>query len=160
MISLIPMRSENYAPYIKAAIISYASDNVAAGRWLEAGALERSHADFEKLLPQGLSTPNHFLYEIVADGCGPVGFAWLAIERKHGAVSAFIYDIEIVPGARRQGHASRALEALESKAAAAGASAIALNVFANNHGAQALYQKLGYAPTHFQMRKPLGQKSA
>ena len=160
MTTLIPMRPEYYGPYVEAAIISYAHDNVAAGRWLEAGALKRSRADFEKLLPQGLSTPNHFLYEIVADGSGPVGFAWLSIERKHGAISAFIYDIEIIPEARRQGHATRALEALESSAAAAGATTIALNVFANNHGAQALYQKLGYAPTNFQMRKPLAQGSA
>ena len=160
MTTLIPMRPENYGPYVEAAIISYANDNVAAGRWLEAGALERPRADFERLLPQGLATPDHFLYEILADDGRTVGFAWLAIECKHGAVSAFVYDIEIIPEARRQGHASRAMKVLESNAADAGAAAIGLNVFANNHGAQALYQKLGYTPTHFQMRKPLGQKTA
>ena len=38
----------------------------------------------------------------------------------------------------------------------AGASGIGLNVFAGNTGAQALYRKLGYVTTNFNMSKLLG----
>ena len=157
MTTLLPMRPERYASYVEAAIAGYARDNVSAGRWPEVGALERSRDDFVSLLPQGLATPEHFLYEILAHDGGPtVGGLHVHIENKHGAVSAYVYDIEIEPAFRRQGHAGRALQALETLAAAAGAGGIGLNVFADNTGAQALYRKLGYVTTNFNMRKPLG----
>jgi ribosomal protein S18 acetylase RimI-like enzyme len=113
------------------------------------------------LLPQGLETPDHFLFEVMADGAGPVvGFAWLTIERRLGAISAYIYNIEIKSEHRRHGHATQALQALESIAAAKGATSIGLNVFAHNTGAQALYRQLGYQPTNMNMRKPLQPESA
>ena len=161
MTTIRPMRAESYTAYVEAAIAGYAQDNVAAGRWPEVGALERSRADFESLLPQGLATPEHYLYEIIASPEDQViGFAWLAIEQKHGAVSAYIYDIEVKPEFRRRGHAMRALQSLESIAAAAGATSIGLNVFASNTQAQALYQRLGYAPTNVNMYKPLVREGA
>ena len=156
MTILLPMRPESFPAYVEASIAAYADDNVHAGRWAESGALERSRADFASLLPQGLATPDNFLFEIFEREEGPVvGHAWLALERKHSPVTAYVYNIEIGPAHRRKGHAFRALQALEAKAAAAGATSIGLNVFAFNTGAQALYRKLGYAATNFNMRKPL-----
>jgi ribosomal protein S18 acetylase RimI-like enzyme len=152
----MPMRAGSYAAYVADVIAGYAQDNVSAGRWPETGALERSRADIESLLPQGLATPGMFIYEIIDDEGGPaVGFIWLALEHKHGFVSAYVYDLEIKPEFRRRGHAMRALQALEPIAAAAGATGIGLNVFSHNADAQALYQRLGYVPTNFNMRKSL-----
>ena len=150
------MGRDRYAAYEEAAITGYAHDNIAAGRWDRTGAVERARADFEFLLPHGLDTPDNFLFEILAGDDGPViGFAWLAIERKYGPASAYLYDIGIDAAHRRKGHGMRALRALEDFAAGAGARSIGLNVFANNGEAQSLYQKLGYAPTNFNMRKRL-----
>jgi ribosomal protein S18 acetylase RimI-like enzyme len=150
------MRVDTYPAYLEAAIKGYAEENVATGRWPQAGAVERSREDFESLLPQGLGTPDNFVCEIFEEDCGPVaGYAWYALERKHGACTAYIYDLEVKPEYRRRGIAYRALKILEQLATEAGAASIGLNVFANNAGAQALYQKLGYAPTNFNMRKPL-----
>ena len=157
MTTLLPMRPERFGAFAEEEIAGYAHDNVSAGRWPEIGALERSRDELAELLPQGLATPEHFLYEILAHDGGPtVGSLWVHIERKHGAVSAYVYDIEIEPAFRRQGHAERALQALEGIAAAAGASGVGLNVFADNAGAQALYRKLGYVTTNFNMHKTLG----
>lgn len=154
--ALRPMRPETYPAYLEAAIAGYARDNVAAGRWPEVGALERSREDFESLLPAGLDTPDHFLFEILEADAGPlVGFVWYAIERKHGSCGAYVYDLEVKAEHRRQGHALRALRALESLAAASGADALGLNVFADNLGAQELYRRLGYVTTNFNMRKSL-----
>lgn len=156
MTILLPMRPGSYAAYVEASIAAYADDNVKAGRWAESGAAERSRADFASLLPQGLATPDNFLFEILERQAGTVvGFAWLALERKHAPVTAYVYNIEIEAAHRRRGHAFRALRALEAMAVAAGATSIGLNVFAFNAGAQALYRKLGYATTNFNMRKRL-----
>lgn len=156
MTTLLPMRRESYPAYVEAAIAGYAEDNVASGRWPKATALERARADIESLLPQGLDTPDNFLYEILERAGGSViGFLWFAVERRHGDIAAYLYDLEIKPPHRRNGHALRALQALERAAVARGALSIGLNVFASNAGAQALYRKLGYVPTNLDMRKRL-----
>ncbi len=150
------MRRESFAPYMQASVAAYAEDNVACGRWPQEGALARSLAEFESLLPQGLDTPDNHLFEIVATADGPVvGIIWFAVEVKHGLRSAFVYDVEIYPPFRRQGHAMRAFEALEPVVAGLGLSSIGLHVFGHNPGAQALYAKLGYGVTGINMVKNL-----
>jgi ribosomal protein S18 acetylase RimI-like enzyme len=157
----MPMRPDSYPEYAEASIAGYAEDNVRAGRWAEASAVARARADFASLLPKGLDTPDHFLFEILEREGGPVvGAAWLWLDRSHHPVTAYVYDIGIHAEYRRQGHALRALQALEATAAAAGAVSIGLNVFANNAAAQGLYRKLGYAATHFSMSKPLRRSAA
>ena len=142
------MRRESFAPYRQASATGYAEDNVACGRWSQQDALARSLAEFESLLPQGLDTPDNHLYEILADAEGPVvGVIWFAVVIKHGQRSAFVYDVEIHPPYRRQGHAFRAFQALEPVVAALGLSSLGLRVFGHNPGAQALYAKLGYGVT-------------
>ena len=156
MTALRPMRPETFPDYLEAAIAGYAQDNVSAGRWPEVGALERSREDFQSLLPAGLDTPDNFLFEILEERASLlVGFVWYTIERNHGSCIAYIYDLELKAEHRRKGHALRALQALESLAAADGATSIGLNVFANNLAAQQLYRRLGYEPTNFNMRKSL-----
>jgi ribosomal protein S18 acetylase RimI-like enzyme len=161
MTALRPMQAQTYAGYLEAAIVGYAQDNVTAGRWPELGALERSREDFDALLPQGLATPDNHLFEILDGESGPiVGCVWYAIERKHGACAAYVYDLEIKLEHRRKGHALRALQALEVRAQASGAVSIGLNVFADNAGAQSLYRRLGYKPTNINMYKALAKPAA
>lgn len=156
MTALCAMRAETYPAYVEAAIAGYAEDNVAAGRWPRDGAVERSRQEFASLLPLGLQTPDNLLFEILEDDSGPtVGFVWMALERRHGACRAYVYDLEVLAAYRRVGHAWRALKAVERLAIDAGATSIGLNVFASNLGAQALYRKLGYVPTNLNMYKPL-----
>ena len=157
MTVLAPMRPEAYSAYLQAAIAGYAEDNVASGRGPREGALERSRADFADSLPLGLATPDNFLFEIKAEESGPtIGALWFAVEERHGMRGAFVYDLEIQPEWRRQGHAMRAFEALESLVAELGLSSIGLHVFGHNPGAQALYAKLGYGVTGVNMAKNLG----
>jgi ribosomal protein S18 acetylase RimI-like enzyme len=155
------MQAGTYPVYLESAIKGYAEENVAAGRWPQVGAIERSREDFESLLPLGLDTPDNFLFEILDEDNGPiVGHVWYKLEQKHGSCSAYVYDLEVKPEHRRKGHAWRALKALELLATESGATSIGLNVFANNIGAQRLYQKLGYVPTNVNMSKSLGRTEA
>ena len=157
MTTLRAMPPQAYPDYVEASIAAYADENVAAGRWPPQGALERSREDYDALLPHGLETPDNFLFEIVAEeGGAAVGVVWVALDRRHGTCAAYLYDLEVQPAHRRAGHAWRGLQAVERFAVDAGATTIGLNVFANNTAAQALYRKLGYATTNFNMRKPLG----
>ena len=157
MTVLVPMSPECYRTFREAAIAAYAEDNIAAGRWRRETALEQSHASFESLLPQGLATPDNYLFEIKANPGGPtVGSLWFATQTSNGIRSAYVYDVEINAASRREGHATRAFQALEPIVRALGISSIGLHVFANNHGAQALYARLGYGVTGVNMVKHVG----
>jgi ribosomal protein S18 acetylase RimI-like enzyme len=154
--ALRPMQPQGFEKYAEAAILGYAHDNVTAGRWPAEGALAHSRADFEDSLPQGLATPDNYLFDILGNANGPpVGVLWFAVQVRHGLASAFVYDIEIKPEFRRQGHARRAFEALEPIVSAMGLASIGLHVFAQNPGAQALYAQLGYGVTGSNMTKHL-----
>ena len=156
MTRLVPMTPAGYAVYVQQAIAGYAENNVASGRWPAQGALERSQRDFESLLPQGLATPEHTLFDILAGDDGPVvGFLWFAIEAPRGLRAAFVYDLAIHAAWRRQGHATRTFAALETLVRSLGVDRIGLHVFGFNTEAQALYAKLGYSVTGLNMQKLL-----
>jgi len=161
MTTLVPMRPEAFTAYLNAAVAGYAEDNVASGRWPAEGALARSRADFEASLPQGLATPDNFLFEIKSELEGPtVGYIWFAVVEKNGIRSAFVYDVEVRSEFRRQGHARAAFKAIEPLVRDLGLSTIGLHVFGHNPGAQALYSSLGYGITGINMLKVLGKNGA
>ncbi len=160
MTILSPMRPELFAEYLKSSVTGYAEENVASGRWPAQDALQRSRNEFHELLPQGLATPNNYLFEIKAAENGPtVGFIWFAAEEHRGTRGAYVYDVIVKEAYRRLGHARRAFLALEPLVAALGLSSIGLHVFGHNAGAQALYSQLGYAVTGINMLKKLDARA-
>lgn len=154
MTELKPMSDAAFSAYLSVAAAKYADSNVAPGLWPREGALERARAAYRTLLPQGLLTPNNHLFEIQADSDGEaIGMLWFSVNDKNGAKTAFIYDIFIEPGFRRQGHAQRALKKLEALPVQHGALSVGLHVFSFNHEAQKLYAKAGYVTTGVFMNK-------
>ncbi len=152
MVRLAPMEETEYRPYIERLIRTYAADHVRAGRWTPAEGEGEARKEVERLLPQGLATPNQFLFSILAgEPESVVGRAWLAVEPRGG----FVYDLEVDPPHRRRGYAEAAMRALEPIARARGADRLGLHVFGDNVGARGLYRKLGYSETHVIMSKPL-----
>ena len=154
MATLVPMLPEAFAAFAEAANASYAEDNVNIGRWPAGDALELARAEMAQLLPQGLSTPNHFIYEIRdVSGTTSVGALWFAAVGTGSARSAYVYNILVLPAFRRCGHARRAFAALEQIACALGLQSIRLNVFAHNPAAHALYRSLGFDVMSMNMRR-------
>ena len=148
MTTLIPMQPASFANYREMAVKGYAEDNVASGRWPEAGSLQRSYEDFDESLPLGLGTPDNYLYEITDEVTNSVvGILWFAVVLKNGIKSAFVYDVEVISKHRRQGHGRAAFDALEPLVKSLGLSSVGLHVFGHNPGAQALYESLGYGVT-------------
>lgn len=155
------MRPEVFSSFAAKSVASYADDNVRAGRWPPEGALARSQADFAHLLPQGLETPDHYLYEIRDEALEEtIGFIWFAVVGNAVYRSGYIYNIQIAPVFRGRGYAKAALELIEKIAVAKAISKIDLHVFGFNVGAQALYRSLGYGITGMNMVKSLRTKGA
>jgi len=152
---LRPITDTEFAAWLSQAVHAYADDKVASGAWPREHALERSREEHAALLAQGKDTPGHFIHSIVGDAGTPVGAIWFAAEA-HGATRvAYVYNVVVWPGHRRRGHATRAFAALEGEVRRLGLAGIALHVFAHNLAAQALYTKLGFRPTNFNLYKPL-----
>jgi ribosomal protein S18 acetylase RimI-like enzyme len=92
---------------------------------------------------------------VIQDQARRIGELWVA-ERHAGAGRiAFILDIYIDPGERRQGYAKQSLLALESWASQAGCKEVRLHVFGRNDAARRLYEQLGYGIASLTMAKPL-----
>jgi ribosomal protein S18 acetylase RimI-like enzyme len=155
MPTLRPMSQAEYDAWIEQSIKDYAADKVASGQWAESEALELSRQENDELLPQGRRTPDNHFFTIVDARSQAVGMLWFAIKRKFDAPAAYVYDVAVWPEHQRQGHATRAFQALEGEVRRLGLHGVALHVFGHNTGAQALYAKLGYSPTSISLYKPI-----
>lgn len=153
MNALRPMTEAEYATWLEQALPAYAEDKVASGQWTAAESLELSRKEHEQLLPQGLATPENHFHTVVDAAGDAVGILWFAEKTKFGERIAYVYNIEIAPHRRRQGHALRAFQALEDEVRRLGLKGVALHVFGHNHSAQALYARLGYMPTNINLFK-------
>ena len=156
MVRLDPMTSQEYDAFLARSVPGYAEANVATGEWSAAEAPARAQAEFDRLLPLGRTTPDHFLFTIRSDsGTERVGDLWFAIQRPPRPPGGFVYDVFIDPAHRRHGYAEAAFVALETFARARGLSEIGLHVFGTNHPAITLYRKLGYETQHLLLVKHL-----
>ena len=154
MISLVLMTEADFAVYLEKTVPQYAREKVLAGNWTEAEALERSHQEFEHLLPEGLRTPGNFLFMLVNEAGEKVGWLWYALAAKKPEL-AFIYDFEVYDQFRRRGYATQALAALDDHARPRSVKKLELHVFGFNTAARELYKKCGYAETNVMMAKTI-----
>jgi ribosomal protein S18 acetylase RimI-like enzyme len=161
MTILVPLPAESFATFFDRAAAGYAADNVASGRWSADEALQLARSEGERLLPQGVATPDNYFYEIKASADGDtVGQLWFAALPRGSQRIAYLFQIEVYPDFRRRGHARAALRAFESLAAELGLSGTALNVFGSNKEAQTLYAAAGYSVTSISMHKSLPRNGA
>ena len=152
---LRPMTGPEYTAWLNATIPEYAADKVAAGQWSEETSLELSRKGHEELLPQGRATTDNYFFTITDAQGTAVGVLWFAVKTKVNERIAYVFDLRVRTERQREGHASRALLALETEARNLGLSGIALHVFGHNKGAQALYARFGFQPTNINLFKPL-----
>jgi ribosomal protein S18 acetylase RimI-like enzyme len=149
------MSEAAFEAYVAQAAEEYAAEHVRGGRWTDEEAPAAARAEYDRLLPQGTATADHYLRHVVDDESGEtVGLIWYWHERARDRL--FLYDISIAEAQRRKGYAAQALAQLEEEARKLGAEEIGLHVFGHNTAAWALYAKMGYEETNVMMRKRLG----
>ena len=156
---LAPMSREAFSVFAAEANAAYAQDQIRAGNWAKEEALAKATAQFEGLLPGGVETPDHFLYEVRDPSGKCVGSLWFAVVGSGAARAGYVYNIRIHREEQRKGYGRAALLAVESVAAGMQLPALRLNVFGHNPGAQALYESLGYRVTSSTMRKLLSDEA-
>jgi RimJ/RimL family protein N-acetyltransferase len=156
MVALVPMTENEFEMFLQYLTQDYAQDHVKAGRWSEEEAMQEAQQEIQRYLPQGLHTPEHYLFMLRDEQReANVGVLWFALQKRGGEQQAFIYDIEVFEEFRRRGYATQAFLLLETRVREPGASSIGLHVFGHNLAAREMYEKLGYATTNVQMVKQL-----
>ena len=105
----------------------------------------QSCIEMEKLLAQGLLTPENYLYSIFESKKDKnIGFFWLAIRLKNDEKTPYAYDIYIEKEYRQKGYASQVMIMIEEKIISLGYKEIELYIFHHNKESRALCDKLGF----------------
>jgi ribosomal protein S18 acetylase RimI-like enzyme len=150
------MSEGEFAAYAADSVPRYAQDKVRAGQWTEEQSVQMAQATFKEYLPNGLKTPDNFIYRVRDRSKDTdVGILWYAIKERGGKKVAFICDISVHSEHRRAGYGRLTLSALEKEARARGLAGVGLHVFGHNPAAQALYDKSGFRATSISMYKGL-----
>lgn len=148
------MTQPEFDAFLARSIPEYAADNVRAGYWAESEALERSRKEFERFLPQGLQSPDNYLFTVYDDGT-PVGVIWMKANLERPIKSGFIFELYIDESQRGRGYGKQAMLLIEEQARALGLESLGLHVFAVNEMARNLYERVGYEVTSLNMAKKL-----
>ncbi len=158
-LALRPMTESEYAAYLDFTVPEYAREHMEAGNWHPAEALEKARQSYIQLLPQGIATPDQYLWIVVDETGSRVGIAWLGLFRKATHIEAWVYDLFIDPEQRRKGYGEQTMRLLEDQARQLGAVKIGLHVFSSNLTAHKLYERVGYHDVDVVMAKDLADKS-
>jgi ribosomal protein S18 acetylase RimI-like enzyme len=151
MVKLETIQQEDFEQFLERAVQEYAADHVRNGNWPGEGALEKSRKEFEQYLPNGIHTPDQYVWSIVNESNHKIGVLWVQV--KEG--KAFIFDFIIDEEYRGKGYGKQALTAMDERLKSMGAESVALHVFGDNVSAQELYKKMGFKITDIQMKKNL-----
>jgi GNAT superfamily N-acetyltransferase len=147
------LREDEYDAFIARAMAFYVDDMVRAGIERDV-AQAKADKDLPQLLPDGLATPDHFMYAIEHDGRF-AGYLWLCNRDGELGHSLFVYAVEIDDELRGRGLGRAAMVFAEQEAQRLGIAKVALNVFGGNAAARHLYLSLGYEETAVHMEKRL-----
>ncbi|ENL9871879.1 GNAT family N-acetyltransferase [Listeria monocytogenes] len=139
--------------FLTTAITDYAKEKVEAGTWDEKESLAKSQDSFNKLLYDGITTPNEYLYSIISGE--KIGYIWFHVDETRSGKHAFIYDFVIFEAFRGKGFGTKTLAALDVLAKEMQITKIGLHVFAHNQTAIGLYNKVGFQNTDITMAKYL-----
>lgn len=149
-VRLQPMTEDEFKPWRAEGEAHYARSVAAAGR-SEPDAAREAAETYARLLPDEFATPGHHFW-YAYDGERRVGFLWVKVSGE----AAFVYNVAVEPGLRRQGYGRAIMQAAERWCQGHGLTRIGLHVFAHNSGARLLYEQLGYVETGRNMTKQLG----
>lgn len=155
VLELRPLRHDEYAAWAANEKAEYARDIAENGHTDPEAARQKAEQDMAQILPQGLDTPNHWIYWLEHDR-ERVGRLWLAEREIDGRRAMFIFDIHVDEAFRGRGFGRAAMLLTEREALARDIHWVELNVFGGNTVARNLYRSLGYVERAVRMGKDLG----
>ncbi|MEV8377724.1 GNAT family N-acetyltransferase [Kribbella sp. NPDC056861] len=149
-VTLRPPAEDEFDSWRTRAVEAFAVDMGPTRDLDPAAALLASRQDFDRLLPDGVSTENQLIWLAHHDDV-QVGSLWVSTAKP----TPFIYMIDVLAEQRSKGYGRSIMLAGEEECRRRGYEHLDLNVFGSNTTAVRLYDSLGYVVTSQQMRKKL-----
>ncbi len=152
----VELVGDDLAAYLVHLERAYAQDMHELGGVPIDEARERARESTLELFPDGQPAEGNQLWRALdADG-QPVGLLWMA-QRAKGTPGehAWVYDIEVEPGRRGEGHGRTLIQRAEEIARQWGLKSLRLNVFGGNEVARRLYRTQGFREEAVIMSKAL-----
>src|ERR1041385_7354813 len=116
---LQPLQPEEYAAWAATERDEYARDISENGDTPIEAARQKADRDMEEILPQGLETPNHWMFWLEHAG-ERAGRLWLSERVIDGRRSMFIFDIHVNEAYRGRGFGRAAMLLTEREARSRG----------------------------------------
>jgi RimJ/RimL family protein N-acetyltransferase len=157
MISLRPMRADEYAAYLDYFIPDYATEITANYQLSPVESRLQALREIDEDLPQGVATPGQVLLCIIDSISGEdsiIGYLWYRPDIP--ARSIHISDFHIFAVHQGKGYGKEALAALELELSKTGITQIKLRVAEDNKRAKHLYDVSGFRVTGVNMSKAIG----
>ncbi|GLZ88619.1 hypothetical protein Pres01_46700 [Metapseudomonas resinovorans] len=111
---------------------------------------------FNRLLPDGENTKDHFLYSIRAHTTKSIaGYIWIHHQETTIGMEAYLYDLLILDKYRRMGIGKKSLDHILESLKLAGFRRVVLHAFSRNQAAINLYRNLGFRESSIYMAKNL-----
>ncbi|WNI25780.1 GNAT family N-acetyltransferase [Streptomyces sp. ITFR-16] len=136
-----PMTGTEYPQWLAAEKAGYIGDIVRAGALGPEEAARKSDDDFAKLIPEGLSTPDHTFLVLEAEG-ERIGTGWL--KHRHLPGTTYGFSLHIEERHRGKGYGRAAMAAGERATLAADDGVLMFTVWGGNEVAMNLYTSAGY----------------
>lgn len=152
-INFSPMTNDDLAAYLRKSIPEYAYDQVQAGNWSSTEAINRSRAEFDQMIPQGLETPNAVLVNVLMNAETKIGMMWYYIDPEKPVPTIYLLDFFLFPQFKSKGLEKSVLNGLEDAAKAGGARRIELQIFAHRANDLKMYLESGFSQTSILLAK-------
>jgi len=147
------MQDDDLTAYLRKSIPEYAYDQTQAGNWSAAEAVNRSRAEFDQMLPEGLSTPNTVLANVMLNDNEKIGMVWYYIYPEKPIPTIYLIDLFLFPQFKGKGFEKTLLSGLEQVFKAAGARRIELQIFAHRVDDLKMYIESGFSQTSVLLAK-------
>jgi ribosomal protein S18 acetylase RimI-like enzyme len=149
------MKAEEFSRYREYFILDYADEIASNFGYSLEPSRTIARKELQEDLPLEVSTPDHCLL-CIEENKDLIGYLWYKLV---GGESVFILDFVVLEQFRSKGYGTAALTALEEHLAKFDAKQIKLRVAYYNKRALALYEKLGFTITGYNMAKTLKKSS-
>ncbi|MBP2449067.1 GNAT family N-acetyltransferase [Rhizobium leguminosarum] len=159
MISLRPMRDNEYSAYLDYFIPEYAAEISSNYGLSDVLSLAQAKREIATDLPDGVQTSGEVLLCLIDHSERHetvVGYLWYKPDPEMRSV--FISDFHILPAYQGKGRGKQVLEVLEGELKGRGFEQIKLRVAADNKRAQHVYEDTGFRVTGVNMSKSIASK--
>jgi ribosomal protein S18 acetylase RimI-like enzyme len=149
-IQLKEMTVEQFNIFKEHNIVVFGTEHAQSKRIPLDEGISFARAMVDKILPQGNKTENHYFFQVMKSDLESIGYVWYEVQKPS---TLFLFDIEIYESYRGQKFGEQVMRELEDQAKDHALESIELHVFGHNKIARNLYEKMGFEPTNFRMRK-------